>query len=29
VLLLVLDVVGYRFVSALFDRERLMTGARS
>lgn len=29
VLLLVLDVVGYRFVSALFDRERLMTGSRS
>ena len=29
VLLLVLDVVGYRFVSALFDRERLMTGTRS
>jgi ABC-2 type transport system permease protein len=29
VLLLILDVVGYRFVSALFDRERLMTGSRS
>jgi ABC-type Na+ efflux pump permease subunit len=29
VLLLVLDVTGYRFVSALFDRERLITGTRS
>jgi ABC-2 type transport system permease protein len=28
-LLLVLDVAGYRFVSALFDRERLMSGSRS
>lgn len=28
-LLLALDVAGYRFVSALFDRERLMTGTRS
>lgn len=29
VLLLVLDIAGYRVVSALFDRERLMTGSRS
>jgi ABC-type transport system involved in multi-copper enzyme maturation permease subunit len=29
VLLLVLDVIGYRLVSRLFDRERLMTGTRS
>ncbi len=29
VLLLVLDVAGYRFVSALFDRERLITGTRA
>lgn len=29
VLLLMLDVVGYRFVSALFDREQLMTGTKS
>jgi ABC-type transport system involved in multi-copper enzyme maturation permease subunit len=28
-LLLFLDIAGYRFVSALFDRERLMTGSRS
>lgn len=29
VLLLVLDVAGYRLVSRLFDRERLMTGTRA
>ncbi len=29
VLLVVLDVVGYRIVSALFDREQLMTGTRA
>ena len=27
--LLVLDRLGWRFVSALFDRERLITGTRS
>ena len=27
--LLVVDTVGWRFVAALFDRERLVTGSRS